>query len=199
MARKTRFASPEFAHHVTNRRVDRQVLFREHVDYTAFRELLEEGTKRHQVRLFGFCAMPNHFHLLVQPDTDVALSEFMQWVTCSYACTFRQQTETVGNGHVFQRRFWNAPAYDEAAFIAMLRYVEANPSRAGLVERAEAWEWSSLTQRHVANRILSPLPVQLPRNWETFVNIPQPQRTLSRIRRATVPTRGRALRNEPRL
>lgn len=197
MARKTRYAPPEFAHHVVNRGNDRQMVFRDHFDYMAFLELIDQGVRRFPVRIYGDCVMPNHFHLLIQPDVENALSSFMQWVTCRYACTFRQQTDTVGHGHVFQRRFWSAPVRDGNAFIAVLRYIEANPVRAGLVHDAEAWEWSSLRQRARGDRFLSTSPVPLPDSWPAFVNTPLPETMLTRIRRAAVPQRGRPMLREP--
>ena len=197
MPRKTRYATPEFAYHVINRGNDRQTIFRDSVQYATFIELLDLGLCRYDVRLYGFCLMPNHFHLVLQPGTDQALSDFMEWVTGQYACTFRHRTDTVGYGHVFQRRFWSAPIRDDRAFIAVLRYVESNPVRGTLVGRAEQWDWSSIKDRQTWSERLSPLPVTLPPDWETFVNAPLPEKTLSRIRRATCPQRGRPAAGQP--
>ena len=194
MARKTRFASPRYAYHIVNRGNDRQTVFRQHFDYMAFLELLGEGVRRFRVRVYGYCLMPNHFHLVAQPEEDDELSAFMQRVTCRYACTFRQQTQTVGNGHVFQRRFWNAALHDEQAFMSVLRYIEANPCRAALVGRAEEWEWSSLRERAEPRGILSPLPVPLTPHWSAFVNTPQPPGVLSQVRRMVTPKAGRPLK-----
>jgi hypothetical protein len=116
----------------------------------------------------------------------------MQWVTCRYACAFRRQTDTLGNGHVFQRRFWNAPARDEQAFLANLRYIEANPVRAALVCEADLWPWSSCTERGRASRaILAALPVELPRTWTNLINRPLPAETVERIRKEMKPAAGR--------
>ena len=199
MGRKNRFAPPGLAYHVVNRRNDRQTVFHEAADYTAFLDLLAAGVRRFRVLVFAYCLMPNHFHLIAQPQDEQALSAFMQWVTCRYACRYRQQTETVGQGHVFQRRFWNAPLYDDHAFLVVLRYVEANPLRAGLVDRAEAWGWSSMRERDQPGDILSPLPLALPAQWTEIVNAPLPEGTLAQIRRATVPTAGRPLAGDRRI
>lgn len=191
MARKTRYAPPEFAHHVVNRGNDRQKIFRKRCDYMTFLELVVAGVRRFPVMVYSLCLMPNHFHAMIQPDTDNALSAYMEWVTGQYACAFRQRTETVGHGHVFQRRFWSTPIRDDQAFITVMRYVEANPRRADLVEWAEDWEWNSLAHRAEGWLWLSAPPVVLPPAWESFVNTPMPSEVLSRIRRATVPQRGR--------
>ncbi len=192
MARKNRFAAPGLTYHVVNRGNDRKIVFREHFDYIAFIELLAEGSWKFAVSVFGYCLMPNHFHLLLQPRAEGALSAFMQWVTCRYACTLRRQTETVGHGHVFQRRFWNAAVSDDLAFITVLRYIEANPVRASLVSSADLWPWSSFTDRPGrARKILSPLPLLLPENWLAVVDSKQSEQALRAIRSDLARTSGR--------
>jgi putative transposase len=192
MARKNRFAASGLPYHVVNRGNDRKTVFRQDSDYIAFIELLAEGTRRFQVMVFGYCMMPNHFHLLIEPRADGALSAFMQWVTGGYACALRRQTNTVGHGHVFQRRFWNAAIYDDLKLVAVLRYIEANPVRAALVPDADLWPWSSFTDRTSrARKILSPLPLALPPNWSELVGLTQSQQTVSQIRSELARTAGR--------
>jgi putative transposase len=192
MARKTRFSSPDLAFHVVNRGNDRRTVFRQDFDYMVFMELLREGKRKSAIRIYGYCAMPNHFHLLLQPETKEALSAYMQWVTCRYACDLRRQTETVGHGHVFQRRFWNAAVHDDEMFLGILRYIEANPRSGHLVDNAEDWKWSSLADRRGLDReILSPLPIELPPRWLACVNSPQAAEQVAEIREAIAPKRGR--------
>jgi putative transposase len=198
MPRKPRFRAAGIPYHVVNRGNDRKVIFRDHFDNTAFMELLAAGARRVPVRVFGYCAMRNHFHLLIQPETDNALSAYMEWVTGRYACTFRQQTETLGHGHVFQRRFWSAPVQGIERFILTLRYIEANPPRAQLVAGAEEWEWSSLTDRAGRQRgILAPLPLALPDRWVEHVNTPLSLEALCEIRKEISRKPGRPRRSEP--
>jgi putative transposase len=199
LARKNRLATSDYAHHVVNRGNDRRIVFRERFDYAAFVDLLGASVRRFDVRLYAFCLMPNHFHLVVQPGDDLALSAFMQSLTGQYACAFRRQTQTLGHGHVFQRRFWNAPLYDDQAFYTVMRYVEANPCRAHLVDSAAEWEWSSMRHRTLSSTLLSPLPMPLPPRWEVFVDSPLPESTLERIRRVTTPSAGRPIAGEHQL
>src|SRR5262245_47564053 len=113
MSRRNRLTVAGTAYHVVNRGNDRRVIFREDADYERFLHLLAAGTERFGVELFGYCAMPNHFHAVARPTTDDALSAYMQWVTGCYACDLRTRTKTVGHGHVFQRRFWSAHLHDD--------------------------------------------------------------------------------------
>jgi putative transposase len=50
-------------------------------------------------------------------------------------------------GHVYQGRFKSFPIAADEHLLAVLRYVERNPLRAGLVTRAEEWRWGSLYRR----------------------------------------------------
>ena len=60
--------------------------------------------------------------------------------------------------------------------MTLVRYIEANPLVAGLVERAEDWPWSSLTERiNGQRRIVDDGPVALPPNWADIVNERWPQ------------------------
>ena len=67
-----------YAYHVINRGNGRATVFHKSQDYEAFLFLLAEAKKRYRVKLFGFCLMPNHFHLVLEPAHQTALSQFMQ-------------------------------------------------------------------------------------------------------------------------
>jgi REP-associated tyrosine transposase len=191
MARSKRLASAGRIYHIVNRGNDRRVIFLERDDYVRFRAILDEGRRRFNVEIFGLCLMPNHFHALVRPHTDEALSAYMQWVQCRYACYLRRRTQTLGHGHVFQRRFWSALIVDDEHFRIVLRYIENNPVRACLVSRAQQWEWSSLIERERRGTLISPVPFDLPDSWEALVNIVPPQGILHRIREELKSTRRR--------
>ena len=150
------------------------------------------GIRKHPVKIYGYCPMPNHFHLMVEPETDDALSAYMQWVECCYACDLRARTETKGYGHVVQRRFWSAPVKDDLDFLTILRYVEGNALRSRLVTRAEDWKWSSLADRDENRwKLLSPLPVTLPSEWCELVNLVQSDEVLDALRKRFRPKPGR--------
>ena len=156
------------------------------------------GKSRYPVKVHGVSIMPNHFHCMLVPESDGALSGYLQWVSGSYASQLRARTNTVGDGHVFQRRFWSDPILEDRHAVTVLRYIEANPVKGGLVERCEQWPWTSAVLRERPNQqLLDPLPFELPRHWLTIVNLPQPAKEVEIITRAlrknrtvqTTPTR----------
>jgi putative transposase len=183
MPRKHRVVVAGAIYHVVNRGNDKRTVFPEVAYYEHFIRLLLAGRNHAPVLIIGYCLMPNHFHLLLRPETEDALSAYMQWVTGCYASDLRRRTHTRGFGHVFQRRFWGAPVGDESGFIAVLRYIEGNAVRARLVPRAEHWRWTSLQDRLQSSpRIIDPSPVSLPTVWQDWVNLGQDEFILEMIR-----------------
>jgi putative transposase len=190
MARRNRCAPAGTPHHVVNRGNDRREVFLQAADYKTFVRLLYEGTGRFGTEVHAHCLMPNHFHLVLEPKRDDELSAYMQWVTGRYSCYIRARTRTVGYGHVFQRRFWNAPISDDLHFLTVLRYVEGNPLRSGMVRRAEEWAWSSLRAR-LQGRHPSSRSRLVPPDWCAVVNLVQPVEVLDRLRHEIASRPGR--------
>jgi putative transposase len=89
-------------------------------------------------------------------------------------------------GHVYQGRFKSFPIAADEHLLAVLRYVERNPLRAGLVARAEAWRFGSLfirTQAAADEKWLwCESPVPLGRSWVEHVDRPQTEAELLSIR-----------------
>ena len=192
MSQRPRIVVPGHSLHVVNRGNDRKTIFQDHGDYQRFLDLLSGGRQRYPVQITGYCLMPNHFHLVLRPDEAHALSAYMHWVTRGYSCDLRFQTRTRGNGHVFQRRYWSRVILGDGHYICVLRYVEANPVRAALVTRAEAWRWSSLWERESnGRRLLDTSPVNLPVGWTLIVNTTQQEADVA-------VARGRIARGRPR-
>ncbi len=147
-------------------------LFHKAGDYEAFEGVLAEALERYPVDLLTYCVMPNHWHLVVRPNSGLALARFMGWVGVTHVRRHHEHYHSRGGGHLYQGRFKSFPVAEDDYFLALCRYVEANPLRAGLAERAEQWQWSGLWRRmHGSGDLrLSPWPVERPRNWVALVN-----------------------------
>jgi putative transposase len=184
MSRKRRVVHPGDILHVVNRGNDKRVIFPETQDYPAFLVLLREARERFGVQLLAYCLMPNHFHLVLRVENLEEISAYMLFVQREHACDLRARARTRGLGHVFQRRYWSKAIEGDGHLLTLMRYVEANPLRAALVERAQEWEWSSLWDRTTGERdLLHPSPFALPEAWEMVVNTPLQAPDLQRIRR----------------
>jgi putative transposase len=140
MARLPRVVVVDVPHHVTQRGNARQVILSSDSDRTTYLALLQQYAELHGLSLLGYCLMSNHVHLIVVPHSSEALAQALKHAHGRYAaywnaCQF-------SSGHVWQGRFYSCPL-EEAHLWAALRYVELNPVRAGMVEVAEEWKWSS--------------------------------------------------------
>ena len=172
MPRTARSIEAGMVDHVLNRGNGRLRSFHKEGDFDAFERVLVEGLKRYPVDLLTYCLMPNHWHLVVRPRTDVALGRLMGWVGVTHVRRHHEHYHRRGAGHLDQGRFKRFPVAEDDDFLMLCRYVEANAVRGKLVERAEQWRWCGLWRcAHYSNDLVfSPWPVERPRNWRTLVN-----------------------------
>jgi putative transposase len=152
------------------------------------------------MRILAFCLMTNHWHLLLWPQNDGELAAFMQRLTTTHVRRRHLHRHSVGRGHLYQGIYKSFPVQEDDHFYTVCRYVERNALRAGLVERAEDWPWSSLAIRHrtcPADVLptLSTWPLPMPRAWRRWVNEPQTDAELQALR--TSIQRGRPFGSEP--
>lgn len=182
MPRVARGLEDGFIYHVLNRGNGRQEVFHKDRDYKAFTDLMQSAKELYPVSIFGYCLMPNHFHLIVRPEKGHELSRFMQWLMTSHVRRYHGHYGS--SGHVWQGRFKSFLIQRDRYLLAVLRYVEANPVRAGLVSSAEEWMWSSHRSRVEGKMdpLLDELPIELPAHWKSSVDEPWRQEELERLR-----------------
>ena len=141
MPRTARAGAGGYTYHVLNRGNARATVFHKPDDYDAFVDMMAEAGLRVPMRILAYCLMPNHFHLELWPRADGELSRWMHWLMTTHVRRYLRHYRS--SGHVWQGRFKAFPTQEDEHLLTVLRYIERNPLRAGLVERAEAWRWSS--------------------------------------------------------
>jgi putative transposase len=170
MSRQRRCFRPGHIYHILNRGVRRHRLFAEDEDYQHFQQLMGAAQVRVPLRIVSYCLMPNHWHIVVWPESSEAISEYFRWLTWSHACHFNASHDL--SGHVYQGPFRSVAVKHDRHLLTLLRYVESNPARAQLVERAEHWRWSSLNP---CPRVrLTDSPVARPTGWLDLLFDPKP-------------------------
>ena len=188
MGRAYRVDVGDTVYHVINRANFRSKLFTASTPYGAFLDILVEALEVVPMRIVAYCLMPNHWHLILYPKRAGDLSRFMQRVTLTHTQRYHAKTKTAGYGHIYQGRYKSIPVQQDKYFWILVRYVERNAKRAGLVNRAEDWPWSSLhTRLHETaqhKKLLSPWPVEEPANYVAWVNQAEPKEDISAIRYA---------------
>lgn len=128
-------------YHVFNRGNDRRLLFAHPDDYRYFLNHLGWQASEHALALYHYCLMPNHFHLLVRVQHAGDLPSLMHHVQLAYARYFKKSRDFVG--HVFQERFRSPRIADESYYLQCGRYIERNPVKAGMVQTAAEYPFSS--------------------------------------------------------
>lgn len=171
-------------YHVFNRAVKGTVLFSSAADYEALKGILVEAKRQLPMRILAYCLMPNHWHLLLWPFNDGDLTRFVKWLTATHASRWNRAHNRLGRGAVYQSRYKSVPVQCDHHLFSVWRYVERNPVRANLVERAEDWAWSSRSRGACQEQILDNTFVPLPWDWLALVNLPQTESELAAFRKS---------------
>jgi putative transposase len=168
-------------YHVINRGNGRQEVFHKDEDFRAFTALLGAAKEKYPVKLLSYCLMSNHFHLLLSPGKADDLSKFMQWLMTSHVRRYHRHYRT--SGHVWQGRFKSFIVEHDRQLLTVVRYIEGNPLRKGLVESADEWCWSSHGERvnGTSSNLVDELPLPLPEQWTEYVNTPLTDGELERM------------------
>ena len=140
MSISVRCVIPGHPHHVRERGVRRNPIFHEDSDYLVYIRNLKDGCMKHGISITSYALMTNHVHLIAIPEHENSISRGLHDAHTRYAAYFN--TKYGFSGHLWDRRP-GCNAMDEAHMWNAVRYVERNPVRAGLVERAEDYLWSS--------------------------------------------------------
>jgi putative transposase len=193
MPRSKRADEAGCIYHAMNRGNNRNEIFHKPEDYLAFLRVLREGLDKYPVDLFAFCLMPNHWHLVVRPQKDGGMGKLLGWVTATHTLRHHAHYHTDGGGHLYQGPFKSFPVADDAHFLTVCRYVECNALHAKLVDRAEDWEFGSLSRwrfkRDVDPTLLTAWPIRRSPGWTDRVNVPLTASELNAVR--TCVARGR--------
>ncbi|HMP08480.1 MAG TPA: transposase [Lacipirellulaceae bacterium] len=190
MPRRARTLVGGLIYHVLNRSNGRTTLFRRTSDYEAFIRTLVEAHERTPLRILFFCVMPTHWHFVVWPRRGPGgeVSDFFRWLTLTHTQRWHACHHTAGTGHLYQGRFKSFPIEQDEHFYTVARYVERNPLRAGLVDRAEQWRHGSLAMKLDAKRpecrVLTAWPLAMPPTWIDHVNQPQTDAEAEAVRRS---------------
>ncbi len=187
MGRPKRADEAGAIYHALNRGNACSTFFQKPEDYDAFERIVAEGLERYKCQILAYQLMPSHWHFVLQPLEDGAMSNLLRWVTLTHTMRLHAHYDTAGQGHVYQGRFKSFPVQDDEHFLTVCRYVERNAVRAGLVARAQDWKWGSLhrwlSKPEPEPKLLSPWPIPRTVRWIQRVNTALTTKELEAIRR----------------
>lgn len=140
MGRLARAVAAGVPHHVTQRGNGRRDVFVSDGMQGVYLSLWREHAANNGLRVLGYCLMSNHVHLVVVPEDEDALGRGIRRIHGRFAQFWNSARG--GSGHMWENRFFSCPVAPQRVW-AVMRYVELNPVRAGMVDDAVAYPWSS--------------------------------------------------------
>jgi putative transposase len=140
MARRYRSVLPGHPHHVIQRGNRRQKVFFRDDDYRLYLRLLREQCDRYGTKIWAYCLMSNHIHLVVVPSEWESLAKAVGETHKAYTRMTNKREKW--RGYLWQGRFASFTLH-EAYYWTVMRYVELNPVRAGMVKGATDYPCSS--------------------------------------------------------
>ncbi len=143
MARPLRITYPGAIYHIINRGSRKDDIFHCARDKDQFLSKLHSSAEKYSIRIYCYCLMDNHFHLLIETP-DEKLSEFMHLLQCGYANWYKVRYNLVGP--LFQSRFKSVLVENERYLISLSAYIHLNPYRAKMVDNPADYRWSSCRQ-----------------------------------------------------
>jgi len=140
MARPLRIELAGGLYHVTSRGDRREDIYLGLRDREAWLDIFGEVCQRFNWLCHAYCQMTNHYHIVVETP-DANLAKGMRQLNGVYT---QYVNRTYGrDGHVFQGRYKGILVEKDSYLLELSRYVVLNPVRAGMVDDAKSWDWSS--------------------------------------------------------
>lgn len=140
MPRIQRVRSNSGYYHIMLRGNERKNIFLSDEDKLRFMETMYEKKQGASFYLHSFCLMDNHIHLMLSEGLE-DISKVMKRITISYVSYFNKKYQRVG--HLFQDRFKSEVVEQDSYVLSLARYIHQNPVKAGMVQKAADYRWSS--------------------------------------------------------
>ena len=93
------------------------------------------------IRLYSYCVMPDHFHLVMSPANGLSVSQLVGNLK-TYTTKLAQEKGL--NGKLWQKSFYDHILRKDDSLLKICKYVLANPVRKGLADRPEEWAYSGM-------------------------------------------------------
>lgn len=132
-------------YHLIIRGNQKQKVFNCTEDHLIYLSFLKRFKKKYKLRIYAYCLMPNHVHILGEIENRLSLSNFMHDLNRTYTLYFNNKYKKVG--HLWQGRFKSMIITKDKYLIDCINYIELNPLRADLVKQPSDYQWNSYNGR----------------------------------------------------
>lgn len=143
MPRQARKKSERGIYHIMLRGINQQQIFEDAEDSEKFLDVLRACKEISEYKLYAYCLMGNHIHLLIEEGTE-SLEQMFKRICGRFVYWYNTKYRRVG--HLFQDRFKSEPVDSEQYFFTVLRYIHQNPVKAGICKRVEDYAYSSYSE-----------------------------------------------------
>ena len=150
MARKLRIHYAGALYHVIVRGNNRAYIFKNRENKENYKKIVSKYKKRYRFKLYAYCIMDNHAHLLIEVD-DIPLSKIMQGIQQVFTQHYNRKNRTTG--HVFEQRYKSYLCDRDAYLLQLIRYIHQNPVRSKLTGGIN-YQWSS-HKEYIENPVLA--------------------------------------------
>ncbi len=148
MVRLARKKSSTGIYHVMLRGIDKRNIFLDDEDREIFLEKLKQAKEIAEFKLFGYCLMDNHVHLLLESSEELGVS--IKRIAVAYVHWHNSKYERTG--HLFQNRYLSETVESDSYLTNVLRYIHQNPIKANIANRPDEYLWSSYHQYKIVFR-----------------------------------------------
>ena len=143
MPRQARRKSESGVYHIMLRGINKQVIFEDEEDNFKFLETLKKYKAISGYKLFAYCLMSNHVHLLLKVEKE-DIDLIIKRIASSYVYWYNWKYKR--NGHLFQDRFKSEAVEDDSYFLTVVRYIHQNPLKAGVCKSIDGYNFSSYNE-----------------------------------------------------
>lgn len=125
------------------RGINKQVIFEDEEDNIKFLETLKKYKAISGYKIFAYCLMSNHVHLLLKVEKE-DIDLIIKRIASSYVYWYNWKYKR--NGHLFQDRFKSEPVENDSYFLTVVRYIHQNPLKAGVCKSIDGYNFSSYNE-----------------------------------------------------
>jgi len=143
MPRYARQRHEKGIHHVVVQGKRLEQVFEKDAEKELYLETLLKYKAKTGVKLYAFCILNNHAHLVIEETTDESVSSFMRRIGVSFSYWYRQRYDLPRGEELFRGRYLSEPLETEEAILRVVRQIHQEPVKVGVSDKMENYYWSS--------------------------------------------------------
>ncbi|MFH1246143.1 MAG: transposase [Candidatus Omnitrophota bacterium] len=183
MPRIARIVAEGYPHHIIQRGNNRQAVFFDDEDKRFYLKLVKKYSRDCGSKVHAYCLMDNHVHMLFTPQRDNSLAKTMQKLSLRFTQHINRKYKRTGR--LWECRFHSSLVDKESYLWSVCRYIERNPVRAKIVNKASQYEWSSANETHKSDIIESIWDETQRREYIDYLNMEEDKEQIQIIRKHT--------------